>query len=589
MKTHDLVQGSADWLAYRATHFNASDAPAMMGVSPYKTRAQLLRELHTGIAAAVDGGTQKRFDNGHRLEALARPLAEEFLGQELYPVTGSEGRLSASFDGLTLDETIGFEHKHLNAALKAIFAGGTDDECGSLLPAMHRVQMEQQLLISGAEKVLFMSSDWDADGNLVEEHHCWYYPDHALRGQILDGWIQFERDLAAYVLTDAAEPAPVGKAPETLPALRIEVTGAVTASNLAEFKQTALAAIRGVNRTLNTDADFADAAKAVKWCGDVESRLEAAKQHALSQTASIEALFRTMDDISEEARQVRLDLTKLVTRRNTEVREQAVDRARAAMEKHVAAINAEIAPMRLLPGTRGQFADAIKSKRSVANMQDALDSVLAAEKIVADNQARAIRANLAVFKERAAGYEFLFADLGTAVHKGADDFALLLKARIDAHEAAEVVRERQRKEAAEAAARAVQQAAAPPPAPAAAPIAATAPAAPATATLTNEPATLKLGDICARLGFTVTAAFVGDTLHIKPAQAVGNRPGRYTASQFARICEQLMSHVSAMAELYAGERHERRPDLRRRLRERQATPALRRRQGRRHRARDLRQ
>ena len=552
MKTHDLQQGSPEWLAYRAKHFNASDAPAMMGVSPYKTRAALLREMHTGVAAQVDAGTQKRFDAGHRLEALARPLAEEFIGQELYPVTGSEGKLSASFDGLTLDETIGFEHKHLNAELKTIFASGTDDECGSLLPAMHRVQMEQQLLISGAERILFMASDWDAEGNLVEEHHCWYYPDLALRGQILDGWIQFERDLAAYVLPDAAEPAPVGKAPETLPALRIEVTGQVTASNLAEFKETALAAIRSVNRSLSTDADFADAEKAVKWCGDVESRLAAAKEHALSQTASIDTLFKTIDDISAEARRVRLDLDKLVTRRKTEVREQAVGRARAALDQHVAALNAEIAPMRL-SHIAAPFGEAIKSKRSVASMQDALDSVLAAEKIVADNQARAIRANLAVFKDRAAGLEFLFADLSTVVHKGPDDFALLVQSRIDAHEAAEVVRERQRKEAAEAAARAVQQAAAPPPAPTAAPAATPSPAAAAPAPLANEPATLKLGDICARLGFTVTAAFVGDTLHIKPAQAVGNRPGLYTASQFARICEQLVSHVSAMAELYAGE------------------------------------
>lgn len=54
MKTHDLIQGTPEWLAYRAGHFNASDAPAMMGCSPYKTRAELLREVHTGIAPDVD-------------------------------------------------------------------------------------------------------------------------------------------------------------------------------------------------------------------------------------------------------------------------------------------------------------------------------------------------------------------------------------------------------------------------------------------------------------------------------------------------------------------------------------------------------
>ena len=66
MDTQHLIQGSQEWLAYRASHFNASDAPAMMGCSPYKTRAELLREMHTGVAADVDIATQKRFDNGHR-------------------------------------------------------------------------------------------------------------------------------------------------------------------------------------------------------------------------------------------------------------------------------------------------------------------------------------------------------------------------------------------------------------------------------------------------------------------------------------------------------------------------------------------
>lgn len=449
MKLHNLTQGSPGWLAYRAQHFNASDAPAMMGCSPYKTRAELLRELHTGVAAAVDIGTQKRFDNGHRAEALARPLAEEIVGQELYPVTGSLGRLSASFDGLTMDESEGYEHKALNDALRAAFAemeriGPHDDAAPCrLLPIYHRVQMEQQLHVSGAERVLFVASKWTADGELVEKLHCWYYPDDELRGAILAGWAQFERDLAAYALPEPAAPAPAGKAPETLPALRIEVTGAVTASNLAEFKQTALAAIRSVNRSLTTDADFADADKAVKWCADVESRLAAAKQHALSQTASIDELFRAIDDISAEARAVRLDLDKLVTRRKAEVKDQAVDRARRALDLHIAAVNAEIAPMRLQP-VAADFAGAIKGKRSLDSMQDALDSTLAAAKIAADGAARVVRGNLFAFKAKAAGFEFLFADLGQLVHKPESDFCVLVDARIATHKAAEAQLEAKR-------------------------------------------------------------------------------------------------------------------------------------------------
>lgn len=547
MKIHDLIQGSQEWLVYRAGHFNASDAPAMLGVSPYKTRADLLRELHTGVVPQVDVGTQKRFDNGHRLEALARPLAEEFIGHELYPVTGSEGKLSASFDGLTLDESIGFEHKKLNAELRAIFAGGTDDECGSLLPAMHRVQMEQQLLVSGAQRILFMSSEWNAEDDLIEEHHCWYYSDAALRQQIVDGWIQFEKDLAVFELPPAAEAAPVGKAPETLPALRIEVTGQVTASNLAEFKGTALTAIRSVNRTLTTDQDFANADKAIKWCADVESRVAAAKEHALGQTASIDALFKALDDISAEARTVRLDLSKLSTRRKTEVKEEAVTAARRALATHIETLNAELTGGRLaLPLV--DFAGAIKGLRSFDSMQDALDTVLASGKIAADAAARAIRANMATFKERAAGFEFLFADIAQLVHKAADDFGLVVQSRIDAHKVAEDEKKRKAQEAAAAVA-----AAAPAPAPVAAPPAPTVTvfrAAPIEPPKADEPATLNLGVICDRLGFTMTAAFVADVLGIKPARVAGASK-LYRASDFGRICDALQRHIAHASEAIA--------------------------------------
>lgn len=591
MNIIDHPQGSVEWLAHRAQHFNASDAPAMLGVSPYKTRAQLLREMHTGVSVDVDIATQKRFDNGHRAEALARPLAEKIIGEDLYPVVGAEGRLSASFDGLTMDETQGFEHKALNDELRAVFRqidalGPCDDAApGQMLPIYHRAQMEQQLMISGAERVLFMSSKFDADGNLIEEHHCWYYPDDEMRGAILHGWVQFAEDLANYTLPPAAEAAPVGKAPETLPALRIEVSGQVTASNLAEFKQTALATIRGVNRDLKTDQDFADAEKAVKWCADVESRLKAAKEHALSQTASIDALFKALDDIGAEARTVRLDLDKLVARRKTEVKEEAVARARRTLDEHVAKLNAEIAPFRL-PPIAADFAGAIKGLKSVASMQDKLDGLLATAKIAGEADARAIRANVATFKASAEGFEFLFADLGQVIHKAADDFKALVEGRIAQHKVAEVERERKRQEAAaaeearraqaaaeaaqrqqEAAAQEAQRQAAAAleaaqrqaiPAPAVASAAqpaqepAPAPRISAPPPRADEPATLKLGTICGRLGFTMTAAFLSDTLHIKPARADGAAK-LYTESQYQTICRQLISHIGAMAELCTDE------------------------------------
>jgi len=586
MKTHNLIQGSPEWLAYRAQNFNASDAPAMMGCSPYKTRAELLREVHTGRPADVDVATQKRFDAGHRAEALARPLAEEIIGEELYPVTGSAGRLSASFDGLTLDETQGFEHKALNAEIRAAFDAAwqqraEDPEAGPFLPIYHRVQMEQQLHVSGAERILFMASEWGADGNLIEERHCWYYPDDELRANILRGWEQFERDLAAYVLPESAPAAPVGQAPEMLPALRIEITGAVTASNLAEFKATALGAIRSVNRDLQTDQHFADAEKAVKWCADVEQRLAAAKEHALSQTATIDALFKTIDDISSEARRVRLDLDKLVTRRKGELKDAEVARARDALSMHVLALNAEISPARLQHVA--ELGAAIKGLKTLDSVRAKLDDAVAAEKVRLDTRAREIRENLTHCRAAGAGLEYLFADVATLVHKPADEFRTLVAARIDTHRAAEARKEAER-QAAEAAriaaaeqrardeaaaaerqrleadARAAEQArqdeqdredarrraldlerqAATVPAPIKMQIV------PPSAPSQPEPATLNLGAICARLGFTVSAHFVGDVLGIQPA-ATDKRASLYTERQFGLICERIAAHVRTLA------------------------------------------
>lgn len=58
----------------------------------------------------------------------------------------------------------------------------------------------------------------------------------------------------------------------------------------------------------------------------------------------------------------------------------------------------------------------------------------------------------------------------------------------------------------------------------------------------GEPATLKLGDICARLGLTMTAAFVADTLGI-PAAGTDKRAVLYRESDYGRICQALANHA----------------------------------------------
>ena len=438
--THNLVPGTPEWEQHRASCFNASDAAAMLDMSKYKSRAELLRETATGIRQEVSPETQRRFDDGHRFEAAARPLAERIIGEELFtPIMSVEIdglRLSASFDGLTMDDSTAWEHKTSNKTLESHLSKG-------IIPVEYHPQLEQQLLVSGAERVLFMASNGTEETAL----HAWYESQPKLREQLISGWKQFAKDVKAYKPEEIVV-APVGKAPDALPALRVEVTGMVTASNLAEFKSVALSVIDAVNTDLQTDEDFANAEKAVKWCGDVEKRLAATKDAALAQTASIEELFRTMDAIAEEARTKRLYLDKLVKARKDSIRIEIQQAAVAEITAHVAEHNRAFG-RNYLPMVQHDVAGAMKGKKTVSSLRDAAAAEVARAKIEADRIAAIIEANRFILGTRAAEHAFLFNDAATLVLKDPEAVSAIVDQRITAHEA----EQRQKAESAAEAAR----------------------------------------------------------------------------------------------------------------------------------------
>ena len=424
MKIHNVAQGSAEWLALRAQYRTASEAPAMMGASKYQSRSDLLAAKKTGITPDVTPSQQFIFDKGHATEALARPLTEALIGEELYPIVATEGNLLASMDGATmLGETL-FEHKLWNESVVA------QVKAGDLAPHYYW-QLEQQLLVSGAERVIFVCSDGTPE-NFV---HMEYRPVAGRAAQLIEGWKQFEADLANFELADAPSIV-VGKAPDELPALRIELTGMVTASNLKVFEDSALAVIDAVKTTLSTDQDFADAKKAVKWCGDVEEAVAVAKKQALSQTQSIDELFSSLDRISAHARETRLKVDKLVKAQELLVKTNIKQKAELALADHIAAINKTLGKV-TLPHVVSDFAGAMKNKRTIASLQDAVDTELARAKIDASQAADGIRLNLTSLAELAVDHAFLFSDVQQLVTKANDDLVTLIKFRISEHQKAE--------------------------------------------------------------------------------------------------------------------------------------------------------
>lgn len=572
----NVSQGSPEWLQARAKCFNASEAPAMQGVSPYKTRSALLDEKATGIIPDVDAGTQARFDMGHEVEAKARPLAEEIIGEELYPIvaTDDSGKYLASSDGATMLCNIGFEHKAFNKEIAAQVRDGN-------VPESHRGQLDHQFLVFGFDKILFVCSDGTAE-NMV---HCWYYPQPERIAALRAGWDQFAKDVAAYQ-PEVIEAKPILHANpiDNLPALFIEVTGRVTASNLVEFKAAATAVISSIKTELVTDQDFIDATAAVKYLKDVEDNAKRAKQNALDQTTSIAELHRALDEVATMAATVRKALDKKITEEKDSRKAEIVREAQLAFNEHYASLTDRVGVA--FSVVYVGFAEAVKGLKSLDSMRDKVSVALANAKIEANAVADRIEYNIKTLEADGQNWRFLFPDLAAVCAKSKEDFTAALMSRVAAHKEAEAKRLEQEREniRAEEQAKAQREADARMAAERAEAnrIAAdeirkqdaerkaaaladaeklAAESAPAcveeTAIHETQPALsvvgetqtavndclprIKLGEICARLGFTVSAEFLA-TMGFDPV-ATDKNAKLYNEASFPGICRRIADHT----------------------------------------------
>ena len=83
MKTLNLQQGTNAWHEARAKYRTASEAPAMMGLSKYKSRSDLVKEKATGITPEITPQKQALFDRGHASEAASRPFPWTWAGLKI--------------------------------------------------------------------------------------------------------------------------------------------------------------------------------------------------------------------------------------------------------------------------------------------------------------------------------------------------------------------------------------------------------------------------------------------------------------------------------------------------------------------------
>lgn len=425
----DLIQGSAEWLEIRSKHFTASEAPAMLGLSKYVKRRELLHQKATGETPEITPQQQKLFDRGHQVEELARPIAEETLGEELYPVTAINEvaglPLLASMDGLTMLGDTGFEHKLFNQAFADMVESG-------VVPDTHWPQLEHQMLVTNAEQILFVVSD----GTEQKWAEVSYKSQPERRQQVISGWVQFAKDLAEYMPEEANEGV-VAQPVRELPAISYNMQGLALQSNLEAYKVAATELVEKSKQTLESDQDFADADARQKIFTKAEKDIKEACERVMGEIDSIDAFVKDMRFIGENIRQARLAEAKQIKARKEQLRKDIEQAAQIAIGEAVSEaakkVNAQI------PTLNVNVSGAMKGKRTIESLQDAADGEVAKAKIQITEFVNIALANMNVIADNRE-YDFLFNDWATIAFKATEDFIALAKARIAEHKERERIR-----------------------------------------------------------------------------------------------------------------------------------------------------
>jgi putative phage-type endonuclease len=149
-----------DWHEWRRQGIGGSDAPVVMGVSPWKTPHQLWQEKLFGISEQPDSSSMKR---GRDLEETARQAFEKEIGTLVAPscvVHPGREWMRASLDGVDITGKIMVEIKCPNR----------DDHFVAVnkkVPEKYIPQCQHQMAVTGLEGMYYFSFD-GSKGVIVE-------------------------------------------------------------------------------------------------------------------------------------------------------------------------------------------------------------------------------------------------------------------------------------------------------------------------------------------------------------------------------------------------------------------------------------
>jgi hypothetical protein len=162
--------------------------------------------------------------------------------------------------------------------------------------------------------------------------------------------------------------------------LIIQISGTVENSNIDEFEKEAETVLGSINKVLVTDEHFAEAKQNIKDCQLAENRIYNAHQGALAKAGPIFDVINKAERVQLRFRGVRLDLNRTVKSEEAKRKREIVEKGKVTVveEQRESPVGDMFKP------DFGAFDSAIKGKRSLTSMEEAM-------KEVADNTIERLR------------------------------------------------------------------------------------------------------------------------------------------------------------------------------------------------------
>jgi putative phage-type endonuclease len=157
MKILNIEQKTPEWYELRRNSIGASEAPIILGISPYRSPLSLWEEKLGLIKSLVPENEAMR--RGNEIEIIARDHYNLEFHDDMHPVVAQSDEypfLIASLDGMNSLQNI-MEIKYNKKSVHE------DVRNKSIFPDHHYCQMQQQMLVTNQEECTYVSANAEND------------------------------------------------------------------------------------------------------------------------------------------------------------------------------------------------------------------------------------------------------------------------------------------------------------------------------------------------------------------------------------------------------------------------------------------